>query len=179
MKLRSGADNSLKFLLNLANALHIYNFPSHRICQILEDVADSLDFQAQFVHSAKCIQVHYPKLHPGENISTRHATSLVMPTKMTLDLGRIQEVHNIYRDIVRDRVSAGDASLRLVEILNRKATYSVRLDYLLGTLQTFILCGTSFGGSILDMAISGALGFVVLLFHRATKRTQLSKSGTV
>ena len=102
-----------------------------------------------------------------------------MPGKGTLDLGRIQEVHNIYRAVVRDEIKAGAASVKLVDVMRRRATYSARLDYVLGTLQTFILCGTSFGGSILDMAVSGALGLLVLIFHRATSKTQLSKSGTV
>ena len=113
-----------------------------------------------------------------DNYSGQHSMSLVMPTKMALDLGKIQDVHKIYQDVVSDEVTAYEASLSLMRVMVRRPTYASRLDLFLGWMQGFILCGTSFGGSILDMAVAGLLSFSVLILQRLTRRSDLSKSGT-
>lgn len=126
---------------------------------------------AQFVHSPGCVQICFglPEARASETILVKADT--------TLDLGRINETHSVYRMVVRDEISASEGFARLEEIIKQEPIYSRKTQFILTILQGFILCGTSFHGSIIDMGVSAVLSLLVAVAQMRASQTQLSSSG--
>lgn len=70
-------------------------------------------------------------------------------------LTSLHKVHYIYRDVLHDNMSAEAGTDALRQLLRAPAIYPLPIRCWLAFCCAFILCGTSFGGSILDMLISG------------------------
>lgn len=155
----------------LAKALLVFGSPSHRIEPQLASLAAIFEMPAQFVHTPGCVQISFglPEQHTSE--------TLLIKASVNLDLGRIHETHAAYRAVVRDEISATEGRVRLEELLHRKPTYSRKLLIILTFVQGFILCGSSFGGSLNDMWVAGILSTLVAIAQQRAAKSELSTSG--
>ena len=126
---------------------------------------------AQFVHTSNSVQISFglPEQHASE--------TLFIKAQQGLDLGRMHETHNVYRAVIRDEIYAGDGRKQLHEIIYRGPLYSRRLVFCLTFVQGFILCGSSFGGSLNDMWVAGVLSVLVSAAQQIAARSELSSSG--
>lgn len=167
----TAVDAQHRFIILLARALMRFGSPSHRIEAQLASLATSFELPAQFVHNPGSVQISFgqPEKHTSETFLVKSDTSL--------DLGRIHDTHAVYRAVVRDEITATEGRLRLEEIIERKPIYSKKLLFGLTFLQGFILCGSSFGGSLNDMWVSGLLSVLVMLAQKFASVSQLSSSG--
>lgn len=148
-----------------------FGSPSHRIEPQLASLATLFELTAQFVHSPGCVQISFgnPEAHLSE--------TLLVKANEGLDLGRIHDTHAVYRAVARDEITATEGRRRLEEIIKRKPIYSKKLLVLLTFIQGFILCGSSFHGSINDMWVSGVLSVLVMLAQLYSTKSQLKSSG--
>lgn len=78
-----------------------------------------------------------------------------------LSLGSLHAVHQIYRAVVHDEISANKATEELNALLDAKPLYGRPLRIMLAFFISALICPLAFGGSFLDMWISG-LGSAVL-----------------
>ncbi|QRV92415.1 pheromone-regulated membrane protein [Ceratobasidium sp. AG-Ba] len=90
-----------------------------------------------------------------------------------LELGKLHELHQIYRKVVHDEMSAQDGRIKLLKLLKEPPCYTLSLwercthAFFCGLL----ICVMSFGGSFLDMWVAGA-GCATIAFlqlHTASK----------
>ena len=102
---------------------------------------------------------------------------LLIKASVGLDLGRIHETHAVYRAVVRDEISASEGRVKLKDIIDRPPLYSAKLITILTFFQGFILCGSSFGGSLNDMWVCGILSVLVSIAQQRAARSELSASG--
>ncbi|KAL5527994.1 hypothetical protein ACEPAG_6795 [Sanghuangporus baumii] len=164
--------NQRRFIIILARALVAFGSPSHRVEPQLTSLASLFELPAQFVHTVGCVQICFghPETHTSE--------TLLVKADISLDLGRINDTHAVYRAVVRDEISASEGYSRLEEIIKRKPIYSKKLLFILTFIQGFIICGSSFGGSINDMWVAGLLSLLVSFAQIRASRSQLSSGGT-
>lgn len=160
-----------RFIITLARALLLFGSPSHRVEPQLVSTASLFQLPAQFVHSPGCVQIAFGK--PEKNASE----TILVKSDVGLDLGRIQAVHSAYRAVVRDEISATEGFERLNIILNQPPLYSRKTNLLLTFVQFFVLCGSSFSGSFLDMCISSILSIFVFFAQEFASDSHLSSSG--
>ena len=73
----------------------------------------------------------------------------------------LQRVHEVYRDVLHDRMGAETGTEALRQILKLPPIYSLKWRCFFAFLSASIICGLSFGGSIVDMWISGACACVL------------------
>lgn len=71
-------------------------------------------------------------------------------------LTALHKVHQIYRDVLHDNIGAEAGTDALRQILRSPPIYSLEWRCFFAFVCASIICGLSFGGSILDMWISGA-----------------------
>ncbi|KAH8111968.1 DUF1212-domain-containing protein [Phellopilus nigrolimitatus] len=168
---RDTVDAQHRFILILARSLLTFGSLSHRIEPQLASVANIFELPAQFVHTPGCIQIAFG--------IPEHRTSetLLIKANAGLDLGRIQETHRTYRSVVRDEMSATEGRVILEELLQRSDIYPKKAQTLLTFAQGFILCGSSFSGSLNDMWVAGVLSVLVSLAQQVSARSELSSSG--
>ncbi|KAL4268084.1 ThrE exporter family protein [Pleurotus pulmonarius] len=137
------------FILKLAKALLHYGAPSHRIESQLQSASEILDAQAEFVHLPNILIV---TIRNGETKSSR--THFVR-ARGRVALSSLHKVHLIYRDVLHDTITAAEGTAALRELLRRPPIYPLAARCFLAFLCASIICVLSFGGSIIDMWISG------------------------
>ncbi|EJD52742.1 DUF1212-domain-containing protein [Auricularia subglabra TFB-10046 SS5] len=145
------------FVLKLAKGLLYFGAPSHRIEQQLHSVARVLDISAQFVYLPSLVLISFG----DEEHRTSEVLAVRSPTKLAL--GKLQLLHDVYRGVVHDELNAEEGTEAIAKLLKSPPQYSAHFRLVLAFACSAIICPMSFGGSFLDMWMSG-LGGVLLCF---------------
>ncbi|KAI0058885.1 DUF1212-domain-containing protein [Artomyces pyxidatus] len=157
--------NRQKFICKLARALMVFGAPSHRIESQLVAASRILELEASFTHLPNIILVCFGD--PETKTSETH----FLKCSGRLALGRLHDVHNLYRKVVHDEISAKKATQKLQLLLDSKPIYGVWTRCFFAFMLSALICPLAFGGSFVDMWIAGAGAFIlcVLQLTVATK----------
>ncbi|KAI0322516.1 DUF1212-domain-containing protein [Amylostereum chailletii] len=147
--------NRRKFVVKLARALMTFGAPSHRIESQLVAAARILEVDAEFIHLPNIILVCFGD--PETKTSETH----FIKCGGRLALGALHDVHTIYRRVVHDEISAKRASAQLHEIIAAPPIYGTWTRCIIAFFLSALICPLAFGGSSIDMWISGAGAFVL------------------
>jgi uncharacterized membrane protein YjjP (DUF1212 family) len=148
-------DKRRKFLLQLTKALLTYGAPSHRIESQLVSAAEILELDAVFVHIPNVVIITLT--NSGAKTNRTH----FVRAGGRIALTSLQQVHLIYRDVLHDKIGAEAGTEALRDILMAPPIYSLVLRCGLAFFCAAIICVLAFGGSILDMWISGLCACVL------------------
>lgn len=147
--------NRQTFLMRLAKSLLTFGAPSHRIEGQLLSAARILEIDGEFIHFPGVIICSFGD--PDTKTSETH----FVKCGGRLSLGSLHEIHQIYRSVVHDEISAKKATARLDVLLNAPPLYGGITRCILAFWLSALICVLAFGGSFLDMWIAG-LGAVCL-----------------
>ncbi|KAL0951423.1 hypothetical protein HGRIS_008115 [Hohenbuehelia grisea] len=142
-------DKRRKFILKLAYALLKYGAPSHRIESQLKAAAKILKTETEFVHLPNIIIVTI------RNGDTKSSRTHFVRARGRVALTSLQRVHEVYRDVLHDQISASAGTAALKQLLREPPLYPLAVRCGLSFLCGVVICALSFGGSILDMWVSG------------------------
>ena len=122
---------------------------------------------SEFVHLPNIIIVSI------RNDETRATRTYFVRSRGRIALTSLQKVHEIYRDVLHDVIGAEAGTEALRKLLRSPPIYSLKLRCFLAFVCASIICGLSFGGSILDVWVSGACACVLqyLGLNAANKST--------
>lgn len=81
--------------------------------------------------------------------------------KGRIALTPLHQVHLVYRKVLHDKMTVEDGTQELKEILNARPTYSLWPRCLFSFLTASVVSAIVFGGSIIDMWISGFFACVL------------------
>ena len=109
--------NRQKFLMRLAKALMTFGAPSHRIESQLLSAARILEVDAEFIHIPGVIICSFGDLE------TKTSEMHFIKCGGRLSLGSLHEVHQIYRSVVHDEISARKATERLEALMIARPLY--------------------------------------------------------
>jgi hypothetical protein len=108
-----------RYLLRLCKALMKYGAPTHRLEEYMCMTARVLDVDGQFLYIPGCMVVSFDD-------ATTHATDVkLVKAVQGVDLGRLFEVHKIYKEVVNDVIDVGEATERLETIMKQKPLFNV------------------------------------------------------
>jgi uncharacterized membrane protein YjjP (DUF1212 family) len=141
--------------MKLARALMTFGAPSHRIESQLVAAARILEVDAEFIHLPNIFLLSFAD--PETCTSETH----FIKCSGRLALGNLKTVHQIYRQVVHDEMSAKRASDNLDSLLNSKPIYGVWVRCAIAFCLSALICPLAFGGSLVDMFIAG-FGALVL-----------------
>ncbi|KAI0003098.1 DUF1212-domain-containing protein [Russula compacta] len=144
-----------QFIMKLARCLMAFGAPSHRIESQLVAVARILEVDAELIHLPNLIIVCFGD--PETKTSETH----FLRCSGRLALGNLHSVHQIYRRVVHDEMSARKATEELARILESKPIYGLWTRCFIAFWLSALICPLAFGGSFLDMFIAG-FGALVL-----------------
>ncbi|KAI0318524.1 DUF1212-domain-containing protein [Amylostereum chailletii] len=159
--------NHHRFLITLARALIAFGAPSHRVNSQLAAAARVLDVQAEFIYLPGVIFISFGDSESGTSVNH------IIKSNGRLSLDALRTVHQIYRRVMRDKISAKEGALRLEATLAAAPIYGNRARCLITFCLSALICVTSFGGSLLDMCVSGILGLTCLFQISLAKREPL------
>jgi len=148
-------DRRKKFILLLAKAFLTFGAPSHRVEAQLFAAADKLLIQASFAYIPGVIMVSF---NDGE---TRTTELHFVRSGGRIALSALNGVHDVYRDVFDDRTEVQDGIAELDRILRAPPLYPLIARCGLAFLSASIICALAFGGSFLDMWVSGTCACVL------------------
>ncbi len=138
-----------KFILRLVKALLSFGAPSHRIESQLHSAGETLDVNVAFVHLPNLIIVTFM------DEDTRTSETHFVRAGGRVALTKLQQIHIVYRDVLHDRIGTTEGCEQLKRILHARPLYSIWIRCFLAFLCASIICVLAFGGSIVDMFVSG------------------------
>lgn len=141
--------------MRLSKALLTFGAPSHRIEAQLISAARILEIRGEFVHIPGVVICCF-----GDQ-DTRTSETHFVKAGGRLHLGSLHQVHIIYRRVVHDEISAKEATRQLDELVNAGPLYNIFIRCSLAFWLCALICPLAFGGSVVDMLISG-IGAVFL-----------------
>jgi uncharacterized membrane protein YjjP (DUF1212 family) len=144
------------FIMKLARALMMFGSPSHRLETQIQATAKVLEINAQVVYLPGTMLLSFSDdaTHTSETKFLKQATGL--------DLGKLLAVHNIYWDVVHDKVSVDEANKDLDHLMTSKPHYNAWQTLLIGGLCSSFIVVPSFYGSFLDALMCYPLGVLLV-----------------
>ena len=127
-----------------------YGAPSHRIEAQLSSAARILEVDSEFIHIPGVIICSF-----GDQ-DTKSSETHFVKCGGRLSLGSLHEVHQIYRAVVHDELSAKKGYAQLGELLKAEPLYGFRTRCFLAFIISSLICPLAFGGSLVDMWVAGA-----------------------
>ena len=156
-----------EFLLKLARALMTFGAPSHRIESQLIAAGRILEVEAEIIHLPSVIICSFGDQELG--CSETH----FVRCGGRLSLGALHKVHLIYRSVVHDEISAKKAAQQLEDLLNAPPLYSAPFRCILAFCLSALICPLAFGGSFLDMWVSGAGALILSVLQLCATKSAL------
>ncbi|TFY81848.1 hypothetical protein EWM64_g2171 [Hericium alpestre] len=144
-----------KFILKLAKALLSYGAPSHRIESQLFAASKILEVKASFAYLPNIVLVSF---NDGD---TRTTELHFVRSSGRIALTSLHKVHDVYRDVLHDDMGSAAGTEALEKILRSPPIYSLYTRCLLAFVCASVICPLAFGGSFIDMWVSGSCACVL------------------
>lgn len=144
-----------RYIMHLCRAFMQYGAPTHRLEEFMRFTANVLEIEAQFIYLPNCMVVAF-----DDSLSATSEVKMIRAAS-ALHLGRLAEVHLIYKNVVHDLMAVDKAIEDLDEIMNRRPRYGVWRNIFLCGLACVCVSPWAFGARPIDMPIIFALGLLV------------------
>ncbi|KAM4054402.1 putative threonine/serine exporter domain-containing protein [Hirsutella rhossiliensis] len=148
-----------RYLLKLCRALMMYGAPTHRLEEYMTMSSRVLEIEGQFLYIPSCMLVSFDD-------STTHTTEVkVVRVPQGIDLGKLRDVHNVYKDVVHDKLGVEEATRRLDEVMQRRPKFHTWLRVPVYGIASACVAPFAFEGRLIDLPIAFILGCIVGLLQ--------------
>ncbi|KIR62543.1 hypothetical protein I314_03488 [Cryptococcus bacillisporus CA1873] len=159
-----------KFIEELAKAVVNYGIPAHSVEAWLASTADILSVEASFIYLPTVLLVAF------RDTDVHSTDVLFIRPSGGLELYRLSLVHEVYRRVTHDKISASQGRRALKRIGRETVPYSRLTLILTGSVASAMSSRVAFSGSFVDILMSGALGalFTIVQFTISKENRVLS-----
>jgi uncharacterized membrane protein YjjP (DUF1212 family) len=144
-----------KYLMRLCRALMEYGAPTHRLEEYMSMSSRVLEIEAQFLYIPGSMIMSF------DDPNTHTTEVKLVKVAQGLDLGKLRDVHEIYKLVVHDRIGVEEATTRLKEVTTRKPKHSVWVRIPVYGLASVCVGPFAFGARLIDLPIAFILGCIV------------------
>ena len=144
-----------RYLRRLCKALMVYGAPTHRLEEYLRMTARVLEIDAQFLYIPGSMIMSFddPETHTTEVKLVKVAQGL--------DLGKLRDTHEIYKDVVHDQIGVDEAMVRLKEVMKRANKHSVWVRIPVYGLAAVCVGPFAFQARFVDLPVAFVLGCIL------------------
>ncbi|KAK9773858.1 putative Threonine/serine exporter-like N-terminal domain-containing protein [Seiridium cardinale] len=140
-----------KYILKMCLALMLFGAPSHRLEEYLSTTAKVLDMDCQFLYIPGCMIISFDD-------ALTHTTEVKMVrAPQGVNLGKLQDVHLVYKEVLHDIIGMDEALSRLETIVNASNRWPVWVCIIMYGLASTAV-STFFSARLIDMPIILVLG---------------------
>lgn len=107
-----------KYLLKLCRALMSYGAPTHRLEEYMKMSARVLEIDGQFLYIPGCMIISF------DDASTHTTEVKLVKSAQGVNLGKLKDVHEIYKEVVHDVIGVEEATQRLDLIIHAKQKHN-------------------------------------------------------
>lgn len=129
-----------------------YGAPTHRLEEYMVMTARVLEIDSQFLYIPGCMIVSF------DDTSTHTTEVRVVRSPQGIDLGRLFDVHTIYKEVIHDVIGVEEATQRLNEIMNRGNKFHICFLVFMHGCASASVGPFAFRARPVDMPICFALG---------------------
>ncbi|KAH8808013.1 hypothetical protein F5884DRAFT_351414 [Xylogone sp. PMI_703] len=141
-----------KYLLKLCRALMSYGAPTHRLEEYMKMSARVLEIDGQFLYIPGCMIISFDD-------ATTHTTEVkIVKSMQGVDLGKLKDVHQIYKEVVHDVIGVEEATQRLDEIIRKPKKYKPWVLVMVYGFASAAVAPFAFQGRLIDLPIAWFLG---------------------
>lgn len=151
--------NRQRYLMKLCKALMQYGAPTHRLEEYMKMSARVLEIDAQFLYIPGSMLMSF------DDASTHTTEVKLVKVAQGLDLGKLRDVHEVYKDVVHDRIGVDEATTRLKETTNRKQKHNKWVLIPVYGMASVCVGPFAFGARLIDLPISFILGCILGLLQ--------------
>ncbi|KAJ4378046.1 hypothetical protein N0V83_000876 [Neocucurbitaria cava] len=152
---RAGTLARQNYLRKLCKALMMYGAPTHRLEEYLNMSARVLEIEAQFLYMPGCMIIAF------DDSSVHTSEVKLVRTSQGVDLGKLRDVHEIYKDVVHDRINVEEATPRLEAIIGRKDKFRRWLRVFMYGLASATVGPFAFQARFIDLPFCFLLGCII------------------
>ncbi|KAM5545760.1 hypothetical protein V8D89_000798 [Ganoderma adspersum] len=156
-----------EFILKLARAMMMFGGPTHRLQAQIKATAKVLDIELSCMYLPDVMLISF------DDAGTGTSSIKFIRQGSALDIGKLQEAHELYWEVIHDNVSVKDASIHLDDLMRRKQLYKNWQIVLFGGACSASICSVSFNGSFIDCLVSFPLGCLLILIQFFAARNEL------
>ncbi|KAG4303780.1 hypothetical protein PORY_002805 [Pneumocystis oryctolagi] len=156
-----------KFILRLCHALMLYGSPTHRLEECMKMTSRVLEIDGQFLYIPGCMIISF-----GDLIT--HTSDIhVVRVNQGLDIGKLQETHFIYKQVIHDLTGVEEAMKNLDEVMSRKQYYKDWVVILFYGFASALVGPSAYNASWIDLPISFVLGCILGVLKIVVARRSL------
>ncbi|RDL39119.1 putative PRM10 Pheromone-regulated protein [Venustampulla echinocandica] len=141
-----------KYLMKLCRALMSYGAPTHRLEEYMKMSARVLEIDGQFLYIPGCMIISF------DDASTHTTEVKLVRTAQAVDLGKLKDTHEIYKEVVHDVIGVEEAMQRLETIMKARQKNNAWLLVLVYGCASACVGPFAFQARFIDMPISFILG---------------------
>jgi uncharacterized membrane protein YjjP (DUF1212 family) len=172
-----------QYIIKMCRALMVVGAPTHRLEEYLATTAKVLEVNSQFLYIPGCMIISFddtrklPHLTfqkiPANHIPVTHTAEVkIVRVAQGVNLGKLKDCHEIYKEVLHDVISLDDALVALDELINRPDQHPVWLNVIMYGLASVAVSGF-FKARWIDMGpifiMGTVLGFLQLVVAPLSK----------
>lgn len=147
--------NRQDYIVKLCRALMVYGAPTHRLEEYLSTSANFLEIAGQFLYLPGCMVISFDDKY------THTAEVRMVRQAQAIDLGKLKDVHHIYKEVIHDVISAEEGRERLEDLYARKDKFNPWLRVLIHGFTAATAAVFSFSARPVDLPLLFCFGCLV------------------
>ncbi|EME87336.1 uncharacterized protein MYCFIDRAFT_201087 [Pseudocercospora fijiensis CIRAD86] len=144
-----------KYLMKLCRGLMQYGAPTHRLEEYMRMSARVLEIDAQFLYIPGAMIMSF------EDQDTHTSEVKLVKVAQGLDLGKLRDVHEVYKEVVHDKVGVEEATRRLKDVMTQKDKFSRLVRIPVYGLAAVCVGPFAFQARLIDLPIAFILGCIL------------------
>ncbi|KAL9618713.1 MAG: hypothetical protein Q9160_006592 [Pyrenula sp. 1 TL-2023] len=141
-----------KYIIKLCRALIENGAPTHRLEEMMKTTAKYLEISAQFLYLPGCMVISF------DDHDTAQSTIRLVKVNQGIDLGKLEDVHDIYKKVNHGELGFKQAAESLENIKTAKPRYSPWLLVPMYGFASAFVGPFAFQARLIDLPISFVLG---------------------
>ncbi|KAH6658252.1 hypothetical protein BKA67DRAFT_591322 [Truncatella angustata] len=130
----------------------MFGAPTHRLEEYLRMMARVLEIDGQFLYLPGCMIISF------DDLSTHTTEVKIVRSVQGVNLGKLKDSHEIYKEVLHDVVPVDEAIVRLDDIIKSKDKFNPWFRVLMMGLASATVAPFAFDGRPIDMPICFLLG---------------------
>jgi uncharacterized membrane protein YjjP (DUF1212 family) len=144
-----------QYLVKLCRALMEYGAPTHRLEEYMKASSRVLEIEAQWLYIPGCMLISFDD-------PTTHTTEVkLVRVSQGVDLGKLRDSHQIYKEVVHDQIGVEEATQRLEKIVGRPRKFSTWFLVVMYGIAAVGVGPFAFKARLIDLPIAFILGALV------------------
>lgn len=144
-----------EYIIKLCRALMLYGAPTHRLEEYLTMTARVLEIDGQFLYLPGCMVISF------DDKSTHTTEVRIVRTTQGIDLGKLKDVHTIYKEVMHDVIGVEEGTERIDALIAAKDKFSPWFRVLIFGLTSVTCAPFSFKARLIDLPLTFFLGCLV------------------